>query len=168
MHPECEEEKWDFLRKSHLSKILNGELSSDRQKPPTQVSSAGMEPIETPRAKRKPSTFYAILNGICPQCSEGTITQGLVGMKRRCPKCDYDLHPESGYYLGAMMVGFLATTILTVPPMIVMKVMGVEDGILLSYPFFQYLVLGPLLIHYAKVIWVHIGYRATQKMDRKE
>ncbi|RYZ62136.1 MAG: DUF983 domain-containing protein, partial [Proteobacteria bacterium] len=98
-------------------------------------------------------------------CQKGEITRGLFSMQKVCPECGYDLHPESGYYLGAMMVGFLVTSLLTVPPMIILKLMNVDDAMIIAYPFIQYAVLGPLLIYYAKVLWVHIAYRATNRLQ---
>lgn len=121
-------------------------------------------PTDTPAPQKRRTTPSLILNALCPACHEGEITRGLFSMAKACPKCGYDLNPESGYYLGAMMVGFLATSILLVPPMITMKVMGVDDSIIIAFPFIQYGVIGPLLIYYAKVIWVHLAYRATQRL----
>jgi len=118
----------------------------------------------TPVPVKRRTTFSLILNALCPACSEGEITRGLFSMHKACPKCGYDLNPESGYYLGAMMVGFLATSLLLVPPMITLKVLGVDDSIIIAFPFIQYGVIGPLLIYYAKVIWVHLAYRATQRL----
>lgn len=108
----------------------------------------------------------SIAQGKCPECFTGKISKGLFGMERKCPHCGYDLNPETGYFLGAMMLAFLATSILTVPPLVVMKFMGVEDRVLLIYPILQYLILGPLLTYYAKILWVYVGHRAGKKMDR--
>jgi uncharacterized protein (DUF983 family) len=105
------------------------------------------------------NTIQLIAKGLCPQCHVGKITQGFIGMAKVCPHCQYNLHPESGYYLGAMMVGFLAVSILTIPPVIILKLMGVDDSIILAYPLIQYLILGPIITHYSKVIWAHLGYR---------
>lgn len=88
-------------------------------------------------------------------------------MKKRCPNCDYDLHPENGYYLGAMMIGFVSISALTIPPVIILKVMNVDDTLLISYPLIQYLIVGPFILHYSKVIWAHLGYRAGYKMEEE-
>ena len=84
-------------------------------------------------------------------------------MAKVCPNCGYDLHPEPGYYLGAMMVGFIAISIFTVPPVVMLKLSGADDSVLLAYPFLQYLILGPIITHYAKVIWAHLGYKSSFK-----
>jgi len=106
----------------------------------------------------------AILKGLCPQCRVGKITKGILGLQKLCPHCGYDLYPEPGYYLGAMMVGFFATAFVTIPPTIALKFMGVEDTLLIAFPFLLYLGVGPFLFHYAKVIWAHLGYRLVNKL----
>jgi uncharacterized protein (DUF983 family) len=47
----------------------------------------------------------SILRARCPRCNEGKVTQGLLDIRRRCPVCDYNFHPEPGFYLGAMAIG---------------------------------------------------------------
>ena len=103
-----------------------------------------------------------ILRGLCPACHKGKITRGLIGIAKVCPSCGYDLQPEAGYYLGAMMVSFFVAAALTIPPMIAMKFANVDETVLSVYPFVQYAILGPLLARYAKVIWAHIGYHIAK------
>jgi len=106
----------------------------------------------------------SVAQGKCPECHAGKISKGFFGMERRCPHCGYDLNPENGYFLGAMMIAFFVTSLLTVPPLIVMKFMGVEDRVLFVYPLLQYLILGPVITYYAKILWVYVGHRAGKKM----
>jgi uncharacterized protein (DUF983 family) len=122
-----------------------------------------IEPVTTPA-----SVPVAILKGLCPACRAGKVSKGVFGMEKECPICGYRINQESGYFLGAMMVGFLAASALTIPPVILLKVMGADDWVIIAYPFLQYAILGPLLIHYAKIIWVHAGYRAGEKMNRED
>ncbi len=110
----------------------------------------------------RPSTFEAILRGRCPECHRGKVSKGIVNMEKLCPECGYKISQESGYFLGAMMIGFFATSALTIPPMIYLKVSGADDWVIILYPFLQYLILGPLLTYYAKIIWTHVGYRFEQ------
>jgi len=114
---------------------------------------------------KKKTIFELILKGFCPECHEGKITKGFIGMQRVCPHCHYNLNPEPGYYLGAMMVSFFAIALLTIPPVIFLKVSGADDRLIIGYPFVQYLILGPVFTHYSKVIWAHLGYRSTKKED---
>ncbi len=114
----------------------------------------------------KKASLKAILRARCPQCEQGKITSGLFQMARRCSVCSYDLHPENGYYLGAMMLGFMLTAMLTAPPLVALKLWGADDFVLVYYPFAQLVILGPVLMYYSKVIWVHLAYHASKRMDR--
>jgi hypothetical protein len=67
-----------------------------------------------------------------------------------------------------MMVGFFATSALTIPPVVILKFSGADDATVLTYPFLQFMVLGPFLTHYAKVIWAHVGYKAGKKMEQDD
>jgi uncharacterized protein (DUF983 family) len=109
-----------------------------------------------------------VLRARCPSCRKGKVTRGVFAIRPRCPECGYDFHPEPGYYLGAMMVGFLATAILTVPPMIALKVAGADIAVVIGYPFVQFAVLGPLLLRYARILWLHLERTTTRRLDRDE
>ncbi|MBC7386272.1 MAG: DUF983 domain-containing protein [Cryobacterium sp.] len=115
----------------------------------------------------EPISFLAVLRARCPRCRIGKVTDGIFSIYPRCAHCDYDFNPESGFYLGAMMLGFLVTSILTIPPVIYLKVSGADDAWVLGYPFVQYLILGPLLTYYAKILWLHLSYRSGAKMDSR-
>lgn len=116
---------------------------------------------------KRPSILMLTLKECCPECLEGKICKGIVAMEKKCPVCGYDLTQESGYFLGSMMLSFVLTAILTIPPLIFLKVTGAEDRTLILYPFIQYLFLAPLLMYYTKIMWVHVGYRAHLKMKEK-
>ena len=86
-------------------------------------------------------------------------------MHPRCPNCDYNLYPEPGFYLGAMVVGFLLTDILIVPPIIVMKLMNVDINILCAFPFVEFVFIGTFLIFYSRILWLHIEHRMTSNLE---
>ena len=117
--------------------------------------------------KNSKGLISSILSANCPECRQGSISDGFFGMKKKCPNCGYNLNPESGYFLGAMMVAFFITSFLTIPPMVYLKFTGADDRLLIAYPFIQYAIIGPVLIYYAKIIWVYVGHRADQKMNKK-
>ncbi len=87
-------------------------------------------------------------------------------MARRCSKCGYDLHPEDGYYLGSMMLGFVGAALLTIPPMLILKISGAEDRTLIIYPIVQYAILAPILMYYSRVIWAHVGFKIRKRMSQ--
>lgn len=107
----------------------------------------------------------SIIRARCPSCNQGKVTKGLFGIHRECSVCHYDFHPESGFYLGAMAVGFIAAAALTIPPVIALKFAGASIGVLVVYPLAQYAILGPLLLYYMRVLWLHLEYRMTDRLE---
>lgn len=92
--------------------------------------------------------------------------QGL-SIRPRCTVCDYNFYPEPGFYLGAMVVGFFLTAVLTVPPVIFLKLMDVEIGILIAFPFLEFLFVGSFLLIYCRILWLHLEYRITSRLSSK-
>lgn len=107
----------------------------------------------------------SILKALCPACHEGKVMQGF-SVRRRCPKCDYNFYPEPGFYLGAMVVGFFTTAILTVPPVIALKFLDVDISVLIAFPFIEFLFVGSFLVFYCKIIWLHLEYRISSRLNR--
>ncbi|MFL5813622.1 MAG: hypothetical protein ACJ763_08595 [Bdellovibrionia bacterium] len=89
------------------------------------------------------------------------------GIHRRCKLCGHDFCPEPGFYLGAMAISFLLTAMLTIPPTIALKLLNVDIGLLLAFPFIEFVFLGSFLMVYSRVIWLHIEYRTSQRLDGK-
>ena len=115
--------------------------------------------------KAMPFSLGAIFKARCPACHEGRVLQGVWGIRRRCEHCGYDFHPEPGFYLGAMAVGFLLTAILTVPPTIALKVLGVDLNFVLIFPLLEFIFVGTFLLFYCRILWLHLEYRMTRKLD---
>jgi hypothetical protein len=117
-----------------------------------------------------PNAFLAALRGRCPRCRMGTIFAGpwRLRLRPRCAKCDYDFHPEPGFYLGAMMVPYFFAAMLTVPFGIGMKLSGLEGSTLLIVIAAQYfLVLAPLL-WFARPVWLHLEFRITDRLRGRD
>ncbi|MCC5929296.1 MAG: DUF983 domain-containing protein [Cyclobacteriaceae bacterium] len=63
------------------------------------------EPVE--------NTIVAIIQTRCPKCREENMfvhqalnIKGFLKMHRSCPACGQDLHPEPGFYFGAMYFSY--------------------------------------------------------------
>lgn len=106
-----------------------------------------------------------ILRAKCPECGEGQVLDGLFGIHKRCSVCDYNFHPEPGYYLGAMMVSFLFTAMVTVPPVIWLKIKDADPVLLFTFPLIEFAVVGSLLIRYSRVLWLHLEHTMTRRLD---
>jgi uncharacterized protein (DUF983 family) len=50
----------------------------------------------------------------CPNCGRGRLFRGVFRMLLRCPECGLSYFPEQGYYLGAMIINYAATTAVVV------------------------------------------------------
>ena len=46
----------------------------------------------------------------CPNCGRGRLFRGVFRMLLHCPECGLSYFPEQGYYLGAMIINYAATT----------------------------------------------------------
>jgi uncharacterized protein (DUF983 family) len=118
--------------------------------------------------KSKLPVIIGILKALCPVCRTGKITQNLFKLNQKCPVCGHNFYPEPGYYLGAMMVSFLVTAMLTVPVVIVLKFSGAEVPVLVLAPFVEFAILGPVLLYYARIIWLYLEHSMTNRLgDRR-
>src|SRR5258707_13207422 len=50
----------------------------------------------------------------CPHCGRGRLFRGVFRMLSRCPECGLSYFPEQGYYVGAMIINYAATTAVVV------------------------------------------------------
>src|SRR5690349_18094409 len=99
-----------------------------------------------PPSKDSEFRISSIFKALCPACHQGRVTEGVFGMRKRCPHCNHNLYPEPGFYLGAMVVGFLFTAIVTIPPTILLKVLNVDEEILIVFPFLEFVFVGTFLM----------------------
>lgn len=91
--------------------------------------------------------------------------RGLFTIHQKCPECGLGFCPEPGYYLGAMMVSFLLTAMLTVPVVIVLKFSGAEVSTLVTAPFLEFAILGPILVYYSRIVWLYVEFSMTHRLD---
>ena len=50
----------------------------------------------------------------CPNCGRGALFRGVFRMRSNCSECGLSYFPEQGYYLGAMIINYAATTAVVV------------------------------------------------------
>jgi len=50
----------------------------------------------------------------CPNCGRGRLFRGVFRMMQRCSECGLSYFPEQGYYVGAMIINYVATTAVVV------------------------------------------------------
>ncbi len=112
--------------------------------------------------------IMSILRARCPACHSGHVLKGVFLIRPSCLRCHYNFYPEPGFYLGAMVVGFLLTAILTVPPMIVLKVLNVDPILLVLFPFAEFIFVGTFIIFYSRILWLHLEYQMTSRLNEGE
>jgi uncharacterized protein (DUF983 family) len=117
--------------------------------------------------KRRGVRLGSILRARCPSCHQGKVRQGLLGIRPRCPVCGYDCYPEPGFYLGAMAVGFLFTATVTVPPTVILKLLGVDILLVVLFPFLEFLFVGTFIIFYFRILWLHLEHEMTRRLEGK-
>jgi hypothetical protein len=120
---------------------------------------------ENPKQKKSPFKLRSLLSARCPACHTGSATKGGFSMRDRCPHCNYNFQPEPGFYLGAMVVGFFLTAMLTIPPTIILKLMNVDIEVLIAFPFIEFIFVGTFLLFYCRMIWLHLEYQMTHRLD---
>jgi hypothetical protein len=88
-------------------------------------------------------------------------------MNRRCPECDLDFEPESGYYLGAIVIGYFVGAFSVVPTVVLLFFQLKEPfPWIVIIPSLQVAIEGPLLFRYAKLGWLHLEFRLRDKFDK--
>jgi uncharacterized protein (DUF983 family) len=111
------------------------------------------------RANR--SALAGILAQRCPRCRSGRIFAGsilwMTGMHEHCPVCDLRFERESGYFLGAMYIGYglaLVTIAILTAVLFVLTPWHLRTSIIVAIIVF--LPFGPLLTHMARVLWIYL------------
>lgn len=124
-----------------------------------------MEPDYSAKKPKYHFKLSSIFKARCPACHQGAILHKVFGIYPRCLVCEHDFYPEPGFYLGAMAISFLLTALLTIPPMLVLKLMNVNIKLLIAFPFIEFLFLGSFLLVYSRVCWLHLEYRMTTGLE---
>lgn len=98
----------------------------------------------------------------CPNCGRGRLFRGVFRMLSRCPECRLSYFPEQGYYLGAMIINYAATTAVVVTIFLMsllvpdFTTLSTNSKILLWMGFAIGLSL--LLVRHAYSFWLGIDF----------
>ena len=118
--------------------------------------------------KKSRLSLKSILLARCPECHIGQVLERGFSIRSRCPHCDYNLYPEPGFYVGAMVVGYLFAAITTIPPLIIMKLLEVELEFLIAFPFIEFIFVGTFLMIYCRIVWLHLEYQMTDRLEGRD
>jgi uncharacterized protein (DUF983 family) len=98
----------------------------------------------------------------CPNCGRGRLFRGVFRMLPRCPECGLSYFPEQGYYLGAMIINYAATTAVVVAIFLLsllfpdFTTLSTNSKILLWMAFA--ILLSLLLVRHSYSFWLGIDF----------
>jgi len=98
----------------------------------------------------------------CPHCGRGQLFRGAFRMMPRCPECGLSYFPEQGYYVGAMIINYVATTACVVAIFLAslwipdFTTLSTNQKILLWMGFA--IALSLLLMRHAYSFWLGLDY----------
>jgi len=80
-------------------------------------------------------------------------------MNVACPVCGFVFDRESGYFAGAMVVGYaIAVPILAVMVIALIMLGGLDVVVALIIGNTAYLFLVPFIFRYSRVLWLHLDW----------
>ncbi|HEV7967148.1 MAG TPA: DUF983 domain-containing protein [Candidatus Acidoferrales bacterium] len=98
----------------------------------------------------------------CPYCGRGRLFRGVFRMRSRCLECGLSYFPEQGYYVGAMIINYIATTAVVVAIFLLsllfrdFTTLSINAKILLWMAFA--IALSLLLTRHAYSFWLGIDF----------
>ena len=98
----------------------------------------------------------------CPYCGRGRLFRGVFRMLPGCPECGLSYFPEQGYYVGAMIINYVATTAVVVAIFLLsvlfrdFTTLSTNSKILLWMTFA--IVLSLLFVRHSYSFWLGIDF----------
>jgi uncharacterized protein (DUF983 family) len=98
----------------------------------------------------------------CPRCGEGALYRSDVRMHKRCPACGLSYYPESGFYLGGMILNYIFTVLIVIAMYLVSLLMpdllswSINEKLLLWMAFAIALSLS--FWRYTRGLWLALNY----------
>jgi uncharacterized protein (DUF983 family) len=99
---------------------------------------------------------------LCPRCGAGALYRKDVRMFRKCPECGLSYFPESGFYLGGMILNYVFTVAVLIPTYLVSLLLpdflswSINVRLLVWMAFAVALSL--LLWRYTRSLWLALNY----------
>jgi uncharacterized protein (DUF983 family) len=101
--------------------------------------------------------LWGIVRQRCPRCHKGRIFRGILAMNDPCPVCGLIFQREEGYFLGAMYVSYLLSSVLMISFYFVAAALLPDwnGQILPLIALALYLPFVPPVFRYSRVIWIY-------------
>jgi uncharacterized protein (DUF983 family) len=95
----------------------------------------------------------------CPRCGRGTLYDGWLSMRERCPVCGFIYEREQGYFVGAMYVNYGLTALLGLGGVLLLDDLiglSLTQQLVIAVPV---MLLAPVLFfRHARSFWLGIEY----------
>jgi uncharacterized protein (DUF983 family) len=117
---------------------------------------------------QSPRLINSILKCKCPKCHEGNLFlnektyqyKKFLDMPDNCPKCNQDYQIESGFYIGAMYIGYGLTIAITVAVFVAFTTFNAYSLV----PFLitlgiVLLMTTPYILRVSRSIWIAMSVR---------
>lgn len=91
---------------------------------------------------------------------------GFVTMYARCPKCGHEFERETGFFQGAMYVGWVSSVgVFATLALLAMFTLAPHIGLFaaLAIAVVVYMPTVPILFRYSRVIWAHLNIGTRQE-----
>ncbi len=112
--------------------------------------------------------ILGILFNLCPQCNEGKVFSNILKMHSKCQVCGLSFEKESGYFLGAMSVGYAIGALLVIPVFLYLFLNRYDFWITLGVSSLQIIIQAPILFRLSRISWIYIDHFANQKLKNTD
>ena len=101
--------------------------------------------------------LQAILHQRCPVCFQGKVFRSGITTNEACPVCGLRFEREQGYFLGALYVAYgLAVPVLSLLTLVFWSLHFGSVGRSYTIAVVILVPLSPLVLRYARVVWLHL------------
>ena len=100
----------------------------------------------------------------CPVCLRGQVFYSLLGMHKTCPRCGVLFEREHGYFLNAMLIGYVLGFLIIVPSAVYLYFLHVTTLTFAIAIIGEVILIWPLIFRYSRLLWMHID----QMMDPRQ
>ncbi len=95
----------------------------------------------------------------CPRCAEGPLFAGFLTLHPACPACGLVYERESGQALGAAVVAYALSALVSLPLFLVLLFQRQPVAVSIGVPTLLLAVLSPLNVRLSRQLWAHGLYR---------
>lgn len=113
----------------------------------------------------RPALFPALLAQRCPVCRRGAIFSGWLALHPACPECGLRFERESGYFLVAVLIGYMVGIVVLVPVCVMLFLQGAAVTTVLAMLCSTSLILAPVIHRYARVLWLYVDQQLHPRTE---